>query len=90
MKKNEPDGFRNILKTRQAEMSDGRRNSEALAIEPSADELDRIQRAQERDFAREALNRESVQWREVRTALERIDTGSFGICLNWHARSYSS
>ena len=30
----------------------------------------------------EALNRESVRWREDRAALERIESGGFGICLN--------
>ncbi len=29
-----------------------------------------------------ALNRESLWLREVRAALGRIDSGSFGICLN--------
>jgi DnaK suppressor protein len=74
--------FRKTLKARQAELSDGRLNREALAIETSADELDRIQYAQERDFAVEALNRDSVRLREIRAALERLDRGSFGICLN--------
>ena len=78
----ELEGFRKILKTKQAELSAGRRNREALAIETSADELDRIQFAQERDFAMEALDRDSVRLREIRAALERLDCGTFGICLN--------
>ena len=73
---------RKTLKAWQAELSNRRRNREALAIETSADELDRIQHAQERDFAMGVLNRESVRLREVRAALERIDSDSFGICLN--------
>ena len=82
MKTIELDRFRKTLKTRKAELGDGRRNREALAIETSADELDRIQHAQERDFAMEALDRESLRQREITAALERIDNGSFGICLN--------
>ena len=82
MRKNELNGFRKTLATRQAALSTSRRNREALAIETSADELDRIQHAQERDFAMGVLNRESVRLREVGVALERIDSGSFGICLN--------
>jgi DnaK suppressor protein len=82
MKTIELDRFRKALKTRKAELGDGRRNREALAIETSADELDRIQHAQERDFAMEALDRESLRQREITAALERIDNGSFGICLN--------
>ena len=78
----ELDGFRKILKTRQAELSNGRSNREALAIETSADELDRIQQAQERDYAMGAIDRDSLRLREIRAALERIEDGSFGICLN--------
>lgn len=82
MIKRELDRFRKTVKAAQMELSDGRRNREALAIETSADELDRIQHAQERDYAMGALDRESVRLREVIAALERIDNGSFGICLN--------
>ena len=82
MKQSELDKFRETLKTQQAELSKGRRNREALAIETSPDELDRIQHAQERDFAMGALDRESVRLREVRAALERTNSGSFGTCLN--------
>ena len=74
--------FRKTLKTRQAELSDIRHNREALAIETSADELDRIQQAQERDYAMGAIDRDSLRLREIRAALERIVDGSFGICLN--------
>ena len=82
MKTGELDRFRKTLKARQAELSDGRSNREAVAIETSADELDRIQHAQERDYAIGALDRESLRSREITAALERIDNGSFGICLN--------
>jgi DnaK suppressor protein len=82
MKTIELNRFRKMLKTRQAELSDGRRNREAVAIETSADELDRIQHAQERDYAMGALDRESLRSREITAALERIDNGSFGICLS--------
>jgi len=82
MKTIELDRFRKTLQAWRGELSHGRRNREAVAIETSADELDRIQHAQERDFAMEALDRESLLSPEIRAALERIDNGSFGICLN--------
>jgi DnaK suppressor protein len=82
MKTIELNEIRKILKTRQAEVSDIRNNREAIAIETSADELDRIQQAQERDFAMGAIDRDSLRLREIRAALERIDNGTFGICLN--------
>ncbi len=82
MKTIELNEFRKTLKTRQAELSEVLHNREALAIETSADELDRIQQAQERDYAMGAIDRDSLRLREIRAALERIDDGSFGICLN--------
>ena len=80
-KQRELDIFRKALKARQAELSDGRRSREALAIETSAGEFDRIQHAQERDFAIGELDRESIRLREIRAALERIESGGFGTCL---------
>jgi DnaK suppressor protein len=82
MKTIEVEQFRKILTIKQAELSGGRSNRDAIAIEATADELDRIQQAQERDFAMGAIDRDSLRLREVRAALERIDNGSFGICLN--------
>jgi DnaK suppressor protein len=82
MNNSQLDVFRKALKSRQTELTAGRLSREALTIETSADELDRIQLAQERDYAMKALDRESTRWREIRAALERIDNGYFGICLN--------
>jgi DnaK suppressor protein len=82
MKKIELDRFRKTLETRHEELSDGRRNRDVLAIETSPDELDRIQHAQEHDLAMGALDRQSLRLREVIIALERIESGSFGICPN--------
>jgi DnaK suppressor protein len=81
MTASELERFSNALRARQAELS-GYRNREALAIENSADELDRIQYAQERDFAMAVLDREAVRLREIRAALDRLVNGSFGVCLN--------
>ena len=80
MKKSELDGFRKILTTRQVELS-GHRDREALAIETKADELDRIQHAQERDLAVGALTRQCYLLREVTAALGRLESDSFGICI---------
>src|SRR6202040_4026430 len=74
--------FRKTLKTRQGDLRDLHRNREALAIETSADELDRIQQAQERDFAMGVIDRDSLRLREIRAALQRIDDGTFGMCLH--------
>jgi len=74
--------FRALLIGKQTELETGSHNRGALAIETSPEELDRIQNAQERDLAIDALDRDFLRLREVRTALKRIDTKTFGICLN--------
>jgi DnaK suppressor protein len=81
MTKTELNAFRRALENRQAELAMGNRNREALAIETSPDELDRIQHSQERELAIGALDRNSTRLREVQAALRRIDAGAFGICV---------
>lgn len=80
MKKTELNAFRRSLEKRQAELGNGSGNREALAVETSADELDRIQNATDRDMQIGNLERTSSRLLEVREALRRIDSGSFGIC----------
>jgi DnaK suppressor protein len=80
MTKNELNAFRRSLENRQTELGNGSRDREALAIETSPDQLDRIQHANERDYAMSNLERNSDRLREVRTAIQRIDAGAFGIC----------
>jgi DnaK suppressor protein len=69
------------LENRQAELENRNRSREALTIERSSDELDRIQDGQEREFAIGELDRNTSRLREVRAALLRIDTGEFGVCV---------
>ncbi len=80
MTKTELNTFRMKLEHEQAALANSNRNREALAIETSPDELDRIQHANARDEAMNNLERTSDRLREVRTALRRIDAGTFGIC----------
>ena len=55
---------------------------DAIAIEQSADALDQVQHASERELAIRNLDRESNLLRNVRSALRRIEDGSFGTCLH--------
>jgi len=83
MTKIELNRFRDALKKRQAELEEnGNSGRAALAIETSADELDRIQHAQERDLAMGGLDRNARLLRQVRAALSRIADGTFGVCLD--------
>ncbi len=80
MTKNEMDHFKKILLTKQDELERIVRNRDAIAIEKSADALDEVQHASERELAIRNLDRESNLLRQVRSALRRIEEGSFGIC----------
>lgn len=80
MTKIELNTFRKVLNIRRVELGNGNRIREALTIESSSDELDRTQDASDRDYAMSSLERNSDRLREVRSALNRIETGTFGIC----------
>jgi DnaK suppressor protein len=82
MTKTELTAFSNALTNRRAELSSGSGKRDALVIETSPDELDRIQDAGNRDWAMSNLERSSNQLREVDTALQRIAAGVFGICID--------
>jgi DnaK suppressor protein len=68
------------LENKQVELGNGNWNREALAIQRSSEDLDRIQQASDRDWAMGNLARNSSRLREVRAALGRVDAGTFGIC----------
>jgi DnaK suppressor protein len=82
MTRNELKRFQGILIARQTELEHAVRNREALAIDTSHDELDRVQQATEREMAIDNLERQSDRLHEVQSALRRFDAGTFGTCLN--------
>jgi DnaK suppressor protein len=82
MTKTELNGFRRALETKRNELEKRSWNREALAIDTSPEDLDRIQNASNRDWAMGDLERDSNRLREVRAALHRIDAGMFGICVS--------
>jgi len=72
--------FQEILERKAAELTRVLQKRDGIAIEKSADQMDEIQYASERDLAIRNVDRESVMLRHVRAALRRIHDGSFGIC----------
>jgi len=80
MTKTELNGFRRALETNRNELENQSWNREALAIDTSPEELDRIQDAGNRDWAMGNLERNSSRLTQVGAALHRIDAGTFGIC----------
>jgi DnaK suppressor protein len=72
--------LKKILKEKEADLDRLLRTRDGIAIENSADEMDQIQYATERDMAIRNVDRDSRLLRQVRAALLRINDGSFGIC----------
>jgi DnaK suppressor protein len=81
MTKSELNEYRNVLEAKQAELVQLIRNRDGIAIEKSADALDEVQNATERELAIRSLDRDSNLLRRVRGALRRIEMGRFGECL---------
>jgi DnaK suppressor protein len=74
-------GFREILVRKQAELARVLRKRDDIAIEKSADQMDEIQYASERDLAIRNVDRDSALLRQVKASLGRIHDGSFGVCM---------
>lgn len=82
MTTNELNNYKKILQQKQDELERIVRNRDAITIEKSADALDEVQHASERELAIRNLDRESNLLRNVRSALRRINDGTFGVCLH--------
>jgi len=72
------DMFQEILARKEGDLSRVLRNRDGIAIEKSADQMDEIQYASERELAIRNVDRDSVLLRQVRAALRRVRDGSFG------------
>ncbi|MGA2148198.1 MAG: TraR/DksA family transcriptional regulator [Bryobacteraceae bacterium] len=75
-------GFQEILERKAAELTGVLRRRDGIAIEKSADQMDEIQYASERDLAIRNVDRDSAMLRELKAALRRIHDGSFGTCMD--------
>lgn len=81
MTKQQLERFQKILQDKESELLHFVRNRDEIVIEKTADALDEVQRAAERELAIRNLDRESRLLREVRAALKRINDGTYGICV---------
>lgn len=75
------DMFQEILTRKAAELGRVLRSREGIAVEKSADQMDEIQHASERDLAICNADRDSLLLRQIHAALRRIHDGSFGTCI---------
>ena len=74
--------FQEILERKQTELTRIGRKRADIAIEKSADQMDEIQYASERDLAIRDVDRESNLLRQLKAALPRIQDGKFGNCID--------
>jgi DnaK suppressor protein len=77
--------YKAMLESKEAELAGRLRNRDGIAIEKTADPLDEVQSAEDRELAIRSLDRESNLLRNVRSALGRIGRGTYGICLHCEA-----
>ncbi|MFN0172720.1 MAG: TraR/DksA family transcriptional regulator [Bryobacteraceae bacterium] len=75
------DTFQEVLEQKETDLARVLRRRDGIAIEKSADQMDEIQYASERDLAIRNVDRESKVLRNVRAALQGIQDGSFGTCI---------
>jgi DnaK suppressor protein len=70
-----------ILESQLREAAPSRGLSDSIRIQQFADPVDMTQEAVERDLAVQILDRESALVRRLRSAIDRVRDGSYGICL---------
>jgi DnaK suppressor protein len=75
-------GFQGTLERKMSELARILRNRVDIAIQKSADQMDEIQYATERDLAIQNVDRDSALLREVKAALRRIQDATFGTCID--------
>jgi DnaK suppressor protein len=73
--------FRKALEATVIELDSSVRQRDGILIEASADQLDRVLGATERELAVHTLEVASAKRRAARAALRRIEEGTYGVCL---------
>src|SRR3974377_336639 len=73
--------FKQLLTTTLEKMEQPIRKREEIAIENAPDDIDRVQGAVERELAIRQLESNFSRIQSVKLALERIEDGSYGTCL---------
>ena len=81
MKQDDMIRYEALLMAKRQEILGRQIDREDIWIVESSDIIETVQLASDRDFAILSLERESRSLMQVDAALERIDHGEFGICL---------
>ena len=72
---------REILESHLKAASSRRKSGDSIHIHQVADPADMTQESADRDVMVQILDRESTLVRRLRTAIARINDGSYGLCL---------
>lgn len=83
MDKSQIERFKAMLESRIEALWDRVQNRNAIAIENTADTMDEVRLAEERDLAIQILGRDFAEIRLVEAALARIKEGAYGYCLRY-------
>ena len=81
MTKLELEHFKQVLTAMLEKMEQPFRKRDEIAIENAPDDIDRVQGAVERELAIRQLESNFSRIQSVKLALERIEDGSYGTCL---------
>jgi DnaK suppressor protein len=81
MEQAELDQFKEILEGLLEGTEQPLRRREEIAVENAPDTLDRVQRAAERELAIRQIESGFARLQNVKFALERIEEGAYGTCL---------
>ena len=81
MTKEQVGKYKALLLARQNEIVGKSRRREDIWIVPSNEHIEMVQLAGEREFAVIALEHQSKSLMQINGALERIEDGEYGICV---------
>ncbi len=70
-----------VLESQRDVLSKRVHNRNAIAVENTADTMDEVRLAEERELATRLLERDFADIRLVEAALTRIKNGAYGLCL---------
>lgn len=80
MERAELEQFKSILRGLLEVAEQPLRRREEIAVENAPDTIDRVQRAAEREMAIRQIESESSRLQSLKSSLEQIEQGSYGIC----------
>jgi len=72
---------RKVLDAKRRELLSGTSDREEILIENAAEDFDRLQQQMNREVAIRNLDRESKLLKEVQAAINRVEEGTYGVCL---------